>query len=340
MAQSAVRRVLWSGFRRYGYAAFATFVLVIVLAWNMVLDHSLFTGSGALEAFSTLAPLALLAIAVTPSMLSGHGGIDLSLGPFAGFCTVLIGTHLNSGALGEPYALIPIVVGLGAVLGLVNGIAVTVGRIQPIVVTLGTYLIMTGLAEHYEPGSGGTVPAWVSNISGTWIDVAIFAAVVVVWLLVKRMAVFTWLLAIGRDDRTAYASGMSVTTVRTLAYVFGGMIAGVAGLALTTLISGADSTVGPTYTLTSIAAAALGGTSLAGGVGGLLGSFVGALSIFFIENLLTLMNVSVFALNVAYGAILVVAVVVNGAVARRSSRFDLDLLRLPGAKISKPERTV
>jgi ribose transport system permease protein len=320
-------RVGWFLFRRYGYAAFATFVFVGLLIANAILDPALATSTGFLDAFSTFAPLVLLAVAVTPSVLSGHGGIDLSLGPFAGFCTVLIGTYLNSGALGRAYVIVPVVLGMGLVLGLVNGVIVTIGRLQPIVVTLGTYLIVTGLADHYSPGSGGTVPGWISAISGSWSDVAIVAGVLVAWSALTRTHYYRWLLAVGRDDRTAYASGMSVAGVRTTAYVLGGVVAGVAGLLLTALISGSDSTVGPNYTLTSIAAVALGGTSLAGGAGGLLGSVVGALDIFFIENLLTLANVPVFSLSLAYGAILVVAVVINGVVARQSTHLTQGVLR-------------
>jgi ribose transport system permease protein len=299
---------------RSRYAWFATLLAIGLLIANAERDPTLLTRNGALQTFSTLAPLLLLAIAVTPSLLSGHGGIDLSLAPFAGFCTVLIGTYLNSGSLGQIYVVVPICLVMGLLLGLGNGLIVTVGRLQPIVVTLGTYLVIVGISEHFQPGSGGTVPGWVTSIYGSWTDVWIVAIVIIVWLLAKRTQSFTWLLAVGRDDRTAYASGISVTTVRTAAYAAGGLIAGVAGLAMVGLISGSDSTIGPNYTLTSVAAAALGGTSLAGGAGGILGSFVGAVDIFFVENLLTLSHLSVFALQLAYGAVLVVAVVVNALI--------------------------
>lgn len=311
---------------RYGYAAFASLLLIVVFAINVILDPSLVTGSGALAAWSTLVPLLLLSVAVTPSLLSGHGGIDLSLGPFAGLCTVLIGRYFNVGLLGQPYVVIPTIVILGLVLGLVNGLLVTVVRVQPIIATLGTYLIITGIANHYSPSSGGTVPAWVTGLSGSFVGVLIGLAIVVLWLFMKRTHFYMWLLAVGFDDRTAYASGIPVAKVRASAYVIGGLVAGVAGLLLTALISGGSSSIGPSYTLTSIAAAALGGTSLAGGRGGLLGSCVGALDIFFIENLLTLTNVSVFALNLAYGGILVLAVVANSVIARQlfSSKFRED----------------
>jgi ribose transport system permease protein len=321
--KSSIRRVAGVGFERYGYAAFAVLLFVVLLVYNLVRDPELLTGSGALQAFSIVAPLILLAIAVTPSVLSGHGGIDLSLGPYAGFVTVLIGTHFNSGILGSPFVVVPLVIILGGALGLFNGLLVTVVRLQPVVVTLGTYLAVSGLAEYYAPGSGGTVPGWIASISGSGIDVVIVVIVIAVWQLGKRAHWFTWLMAVGRDDRAAYAAGIPVTAVRTTAYILGGMLAGVAGITLTALISGADSTVGPTYTLTAVAAVALGGTSLAGGLGGILGAVVGALDIFFVENILTLLNVSPFVVNLAYGVILVVALVINAAVGRRSRRRRL-----------------
>lgn len=316
-------RLASSMFIRYGYALFATVLLVGLLIVNVIRDPSLLTSSGTLDTFSTLAPLLVLAIAMTPSMLSGHGGIDLSLGPYAGFATVLVGTYLNAGALGSPWVVVPLILAGGLALGLVNGLLVTVVRLQPIIATLGTYLIVSGLAENYAPGSGGTVPAWVTNISGHILDVIIVLCVILIWLIGKRTQFFTWLMAVGHDDRTAYSSGIPVVAVRTAAYAIGGILAGVAGIVLTALISGASSTVGAPYTLTAIAAAALGGTSLAGGSGGLLGAIVGALDIFFIENLITLANVSPFALNLVYGAILVVALIINAAVARRTTGRSL-----------------
>jgi ribose transport system permease protein len=320
-----MRRTAGVGFERYGYAAFAVVLFIGLLIFNLFRDPELFTRTGALQAFSIVAPLILLALAVTPSVLSGHGGIDLSLGPYAGFVTVLIGTHFNSGILGSPYVVVPLVLICGAILGLFNGLLVTVVRLQPVVVTLATYLALSGLAQYYAPGSGGTVPNWIANISGTGTDVVIVALVLVVWQLGKRTHGFTWLMAVGRDDRAAYAAGIPVTAVRTMAYVIGGLLAGVAGITLTALISGADSTVGPTYTLTSVAAVALGGTSLAGGLGGMLGAVVGALDIFFVENILTILNVSPFVVNLAYGVILVVALVINAAVSRRSRRRRLTM---------------
>jgi ribose transport system permease protein len=99
-----------------------------------------------------------------------------------------------------------------------------------------------------------------------------------------------------------------------------GLLSGAAGLMLTALIGSADPNIGPTYTLIAIAAVALGGVSLAGGKGGLLGAAIGAVDIFLLQSLLTAFNVSTYLLQVAYGTILVVAVILTAVQDRFSAR--------------------
>jgi ribose transport system permease protein len=322
MSQGKVIQLLREALDKNLYAAFAFIVLVVLVIVNYVLDSSMFSTTGLVQAIDTAAPLILLAIAVTPSIFSGHGGIDLSLGPLAGLITVLAGTYLNTGTLGSPFVLIPVALLLGIALGALNGVAVTRFRIQPIVATLGTYLIVTGIGAHFAPGAGGNVSGWVKGLSNSPLVVLMIVLVMAVWYLITKTRYYRWLRAVGYDDRSAYIAGVPVDTVRFTAYVIGGLFAGVAGLALTILIGGSDSTVGPSYTLVSIAAVALGGVSLAGGRGGIFGSIVGALDIFLIENLLTLANVSVFAFNLAYGAILVAMVIINVLISNRRLRFS------------------
>jgi ribose transport system permease protein len=108
--------------------------------------------------------------------------------------------------------------------------------------------------------------------------------------------------------------------VRFIAYVITGLFSGVAGLMVTALIGSADPNIGPTYTLIAIAAVALGGVSLAGGKGGLTGAVIGAIDIFLLQSLLTAFNVSTYVLQVAYGAILVAAVILTALQDRLSRK--------------------
>lgn len=315
---SSVVRWFREGTSGTGYASVALAILVVLIVVNVARDHPLLTAGGLGSATASAAPLVLLAMAVTPSMLSGRGGIDLSLGPLAGFITVLVGAYFHTGLRGSPLVVITLSVGLGVLAGAVNGAVIVLLRVQPVVATLGSYLVLTGIAQYFAPSSGGEVPtwlgAWVGSISGVPIPVIEVAIVAIGWVGLTHSRYYTRLMGAGGDDRVAYTSGISVSRVRVVAYVVGGGIAGIAGLALTSLIGGGSSSVGPPYTLVSVAAVALGGTSLAGGRGGMLGSVAGALDVFLIENLLTVTNVSVFALDIAYGAILVAALLANSLI--------------------------
>jgi len=199
-----------------------------------------------------------------------------------------------------------VVVGTAAV-GLVNGLLAAVVRIQPIVATLGTYLVLTGLTVTIVPEAVGTVPDWLRSLSYGWSFLPPLA-ICLVWLGVRRLPYYDQLMATGSDDRAAYTAGVNITAVRLISYVLTGMFAGIASLSLSALIGSADPNVGPGYTLLAISAVALGGVSLGGGRGGLLGAAVGAIDIFLLQSALTFFNVSTFVLQVAYGAILVLAV--------------------------------
>ncbi|RUY14332.1 ABC transporter permease, partial [Mesorhizobium sp. M7A.F.Ca.US.005.03.2.1] len=286
-------------------------LLVVLLAVNLILSPGRFQpGSwGALVGLA--APLIGAAIASTPVILAGRGGIDISVGPLMGFVNALtiqvlfLGTGISS-----PLVLVPAALLVGALVGAANGFLATIVRIQPIVATLGTYLILTGVTLTILPAPIGPAPAWLKALSGP-LSMLPLAAMLVAWWLVRRTPYYDQLMAVGSDDRAAYTAGVDVTRVRFIAYVMTGILGGCAGLMLTALIGSADPNIGPTYTLIAIAAVALGGVSLAGGRGGVAGAAIGAIDIFLLQSVLTTFNVSTFVLQIAYGAILVLAVMLT-----------------------------
>lgn len=307
--------------QRFAYAWFASALLVVLLVINLVLDPKRFQPTNLGTTLGLTAPLILAAIASTPPILSGGGGIDLSVGPFMGLVNALVVQEiLTRWGISSPLVIVPFVLAVGIASGLVNGTLTAVLRLQPIVATLGTYLVYAGLTLWLVPTPGGTVPGWLANLSGTTSVVPILV-VLLAWLGLTRLPYYDHLMATGGDDRAAYASGVPVMWVRICAYVLAGILAAVAGLSLTGLLGSADPSVGPTYTLTAIASVALGGVSLAGGRGGMLGAVTGAIDIFLVQNLLTYFNASSFTLEAAYGAILVVAVVLNAVSGRWWSRL-------------------
>jgi len=257
------------------------------------------------------APLIGAALASAPVILAGRGGIDISVGPLMGFVNAIViqALFLSSG-IGSPFILIPAALAIGAAIGAINGFMATVIRIQPIVATLGTYLILTGVTLVILPAPVGPAPDWLKTLSGTYSIVPLLA-IAVAWWAIRRLPYYDLLMAIGSDDRAAYTAGVDVTRVRFVAYVITGVFAGIAGLMLTALIGSADPNIGQTYTLIAVAAVALGGVSLAGGRGGLTGAAIGAIDIFLLQSVLTSFNVSTYVLQIAYGAILVVAVILT-----------------------------
>ncbi|MCA0030053.1 ABC transporter permease [Mesorhizobium sp. B263B2A] len=299
---------------------FAVVLLVVLLAVNLILSPGRFQpGSwGALVGLA--APLIGAAIASTPVILAGRGGIDISVGPLMGFVNAMViqVLFLKAG-ISSPLMLVPAALLIGALIGAANGFLATVVRIQPIVATLGTYLILTGITLTILPAPIGPAPAWLKALSGP-LSMLPLAAMFIAWWLVRRTPYYDQLMAVGSDDRAAYTAGVDVTRVRFIAYVMTGIFGGCAGLMLTALIGSADPNIGPTYTLIAIAAVALGGVSLAGGRGGVAGAAIGAIDIFLLQSVLTTFNVSTFVLQIAYGAILVLAVMLTALQERLAMR--------------------
>lgn len=288
---------------------FATLLMLVLLVVNIAFNPARFHPANWGTLIGLAAPLIGAAAASSPAILSGRGGIDISVGPLMGFINAVVIQilFLNAG-ISSPFVIVPTALLIGACVGAVNGFLATVVRIQPIVATLGTYLVLAGITLTILPAPIGPAPDWLKVMSGP-ASVVPLAAIFLFWWLVRQTPYYEQLMAVGSDDRAAYTAGVPVTVVRFIAYVITGLLAGCAGLMVTALIGSADPNIGPTYTLIAIAAVALGGVSLAGGRGGLAGAAVGAIDIFLLQSMLTAFNVSTYVLQIAYGVILVSAVV-------------------------------
>ncbi|SEC18507.1 ABC transporter permease [Rhodobacter sp. 24-YEA-8] len=295
--------------RVLGRYTFAIAILVVLLVANLVMNPARFHPAAWGTLLGMAAPLIGAALASTPVILAGRGGIDISVGPVMALVSAVVikVLYLDHG-LSSPLILWPAALLIGALIGAFNGFMAVIVRVQPIVATLGTYLILGGLTLTILPAPVGPAPDWLKAMAGGWSFLPL-GVIGLLWWGLSRMPFHDQLMAVGSDDRAAYTAGVPVSLVRFLAYVITGMLAAAAGMMLTALIGSADPKVGANYTLIAIAAVALGGVSLAGGKGGLLGAAIGAFDIFLLQSLLTAFNVSTYVLQVAYGAILVTAVV-------------------------------
>ena len=263
------------------------------------------------------APFAILAVASTPAVLTGQGGIDLSIAPLANLVNVVLVIHLlDSPTWSSPWLAIPIVLALSAGVGLVNGILVGVLRFQPVIATVGGLLVLLGLNLKLAPVPAAATAGWVQALHGNlgpvpW-GLILIALPLLAWAALGYTPFHRTLYFVGGNATTAYSAGVNVTAVRMFAYAIGGLFAGVGGIALTALLSGAEANLGLQYALIALAAVALGGTPIGiGGRGGVIGSVLGAAVIFLLQNLLIVSHVSNVWLQVAYGAMLAIGVIVG-----------------------------
>jgi ribose transport system permease protein len=324
--RASPRQLLGRAAAANSYALVPLALAVGLFIANAIVQPAFLNQSNWASTMAVLCPFVLTSCAQAIPVLSGNGGLDLSVGPFAGFVTVMVAGELVPAGLSAPAVLIPLVCLLGLAAGAVNGVLIGYLRLPPIIATLGTYLFYTGMATEVLSAPGGTVPSWLVQLNGSYGPIPgvwfVLLAVAVVWALFTRTAYIRNLLALGGDERAAYTSAVNVAAVRVWAYALGGLLAALAGLMLCGLINSGDPTVGGSYTVSSITAVALGGIALAGGRGGLLGAALGGVVLFLIQNLLTAAHVSVYELSIVNGAVLIAALAFNGITTRLRRRRE------------------
>jgi ribose transport system permease protein len=299
-------------FQRHSWA-FALLLAVVLLVINLIVSPSFLSPDRLPGTLATLAPFVLVGFASTPAILSG--GIDVSVGPLATFVNCLFVAVLLPVGLGEWYVALPIMLLTSTAIGAITGLLVAVVRLHPVVASLGILFVLVGLSITISKTPVSAPPNWTDGLAGEWgwfpTAAITMGVVAVVWFVLRRTAFVSNLLATGESDISAYGSGVDVTAIRVLAYALGGLFAGVGGIALSALLQSSQSSLATTYALLGIAAAVLGGTSLGGGKGGLLGTFLGAVVIFLMQQLLTAAGVQPSFVQVAYGLVLVVGVLLG-----------------------------
>jgi ribose transport system permease protein len=298
--------------RSYLFALLLALVLLIV---NVALVPR-FASPGAWAADLTVfAPLALLAMASTPAVLSGGGGLDISVGPLADVVSIVLIVVLLPTPLGAPALAIPILLLLGAAVGVVNGVVVAHVRYPPFVSTLCAFLVLYGVGLKLAPQTVNAPHGWTHQLAASFGPIPgpllLLLGPLLLWLVLRRTPYLRTLLAVGASDRAAFSAGVDVAAVRVIAYGLGGLFAAVAGIAVATLAQSADPNLGLSFALVALAAVVLGGTPVGGGRGGLVGSVIGAGIIYLVQNLLSALHVSAVWLPAAYGLLLLVGVVLG-----------------------------
>lgn len=258
--------------------------------------------------------IGIIAVGMTFAIFTG--GIDLSVGPVMALSgTIMAGLM----AAGWP-APIAIVAGLcvGSLFGAFNGFCVAFGRMPPIIVTLATMGAAHGLALMYTGGypvSG--LPSWFSwfgrgSVFGLQVPILIMLVVYAVGYVVLHHVPFgRYVYAVGGNEEATRLTGIRVPRTKMLVYTISGLTAAIAGLVITSRLMSGQPSIGEGFELDAIAAVVLGGASIAGGRGVILGTLVGAMLLAILNNGLNLMGVSSYLQDVIKGGIILLAVYIG-----------------------------
>jgi len=294
---------------------FALFLGIILLIVNVALVPKFVSPGAWADDLRVFAPLALLAMASTPAILSGGGGLDISVGPLANVISIVLIVVLLPTSLGAPILAIPIVFLLGTAIGAVNGLVVTRLRYPPFISTLCTFLVLYGVGLKLAPRTVTVPHGWTHQLGASIGPVPgpllLVLGPPLLWIVLGRTRYLQTLLALGANDRAAFSAGVNVTAVRLIAYAMGGLFAAIAGIAVATLVESADPNVGLPFALVALASVMLGGTPIGGGRGGLMGSLFGASVIYLVQNLLSALHVSAVWLPAAYRLMLLVGIILG-----------------------------
>ena len=255
-------------------------------------------------------------IAIGMSFVILTGGIDLSVGSILAVSAAAAASIIKS--TGNIYLAIIVALAIGCVIGLINGVLISKGRIQAFIVTLATMTIFRGITYVYTNGtpiSGlGQNFSGIGNkmILGLPIPVVIMVIVFgIAFYILSQTRYGRYLYALGGNEDSARLSGINTDKVKTLVYVICGATAALSGIIVTSRIGSASPNAGVGFELDAIAAVVVGGTSLSGGEGSVVGTIIGALIIGVLSNGLNLVNVSPFYQAIVKGLVILLAVMIK-----------------------------
>jgi ribose transport system permease protein len=272
-------------------------------------------------------PLAFAACGQAIAIISG--GIDLSIGSLMSLVNVVAARWMVTMSLREAILFMLLVVLGGALAGVLTGTLIVVTRVADIIVTLSMLFVWAGAALAVMTIPGGGIPArlgtlvTVDTVVTTWLPAALVILIVVaavIWIPIRRSRLGLALYAIGSNRNAAYLAGVDVARTRIAAYALSGTFAALGGLALTMASGLGDPHAGDIYTLNSVAAVVLGGVSLLGGVGGLVGPIAAAFVLTLVKTVLIIRGVDQNWAQVIQGAIIVGVMMVGGWTIRQKGK--------------------
>ena len=257
---------------------------------------------------------AIMGIGMTFVIITG--GIDLSQGSVLAFCCVLAGMTIN--ATGNMWLGMAVSLLSGALAGLINGVVIAYVRIPAFIMTLGTMFIFRGVTLWMTNSTQIAVNHQTFKFIGQGfllgIPVPVYVFLAAGWLahiVLTKTATGRYIFSIGSNAETARLSGVRIERNTIKVYILSGMAIGLAAIVYLARLTAAQPTAGQSYEMEAVAAVVIGGTSISGGEGGILGTLIGAVTVAVIRNGLVLLGVQSYFTQIVVGAIIVFAVALD-----------------------------
>ncbi len=288
-------------------------VFVVLFVFFSIRAEAFLTADNLVNISRQVAPTVIVATAMT--FVITTGAIDLSVGSVVGLTAAALALMAKTG---NPALALVATLLIGAVIGLVNGALTAYGRLQSFIVTLAALTAVRGVALLITQGystpidSQFLLPLGQGKLLGlyspTWIAIAVVA---VFWYVFTQTRFGRYIVAVGSNAESLRRSGVDIRRIQMWALVMTGVFAALAGVVTATRLASGSSNSGTAFELEVITAVVLGGTSLLGGRGSIIGSALGAMTLGIISNGLVLLHVDVYWVPIVQGVILVVAIFLN-----------------------------
>ncbi|PKG39746.1 ribose ABC transporter permease [Psychromonas sp. Urea-02u-13] len=292
--------------------------LILLITVVSFMNEYFFTVDNILNILRQTSVIAILAAGMTLVILTA--GIDLSVGSILALCGAFAATMIG---MEVPVLIaLPISLFAGAALGSMTGVIIAKGKVQAFIATLVTMTLLRGVTMVYTDGrpisTGFTDVADSFAWFGTgymfgipvpvWLMISVFGGI---WYLLNHTRFGRYIYALGGNESATQLSGINVDRIKIGVYAICGALSALAGIIITSRLSSAQPTAGMGYELDAIAAVVLGGTSLAGGKGRIMGTLVGALIIGVLNNALNLLDVSSYYQMIVKAVVILLAVLVD-----------------------------
>ncbi|MGB9641207.1 MAG: ABC transporter permease [Anaerolineales bacterium] len=314
-----MRKTSWETLTTKYPALFSTILLIVALFINFYLQPNMFARETLNSNMRVFLPLVLLAVGQAFVILGG--GIDISVGGIVSIINTILAVYVGlDGSIEKVWLFIAISILAGLLCGAINGFFIAVLRLQPIITTYATSFLFGGLALFILPNPGGGIPQRVAEFYRTTTPLGIplafyvIAILLIIWRYVRSTQYGSYLYAVGGKAEAAYETAVPVTWIQFSTYVISGLMSALAGIAITMLSGSGNAEIGSPMTLTAITAVVIGGTALSGGVGGITGPMMGALTLGIIQNIISFAHINTWWETFVKATIIVAALAAPGLI--------------------------